>query len=747
MDKIDEIKKIIQEKSKELENYDDQLALGGPLHTLSKALDEIKKIKNIKNNTGIDSRNLEIFLSKIAARHTETHPRNDYTLFPLLTDLPIRPYSKTTDYFGGGIGSTIQVDRGIRKPRTTMTANDVFTTMYPGSISYRFGAYNKIRIPCGQYYDGFVSHLQGLHELSKLPIFSFDGKDVFEIKKITGVSLDTITNNNFGNIPICPNCLSISVQSGAYREQCDHIRNQTESKERIKNIQTQPILKTIENIDKRQISKSNFFPFPLSEIFEKIDFLQNTQVLTVATGFSRQASWGRGVNARSNSVRVQYDPYVGYKMDTNGLVFKIKNIPDNFIAEIINEPFLTRDILINIFAEKIEEIINHHNRSIFELELWLSGVIKTLELDSLDNSFDHNIILDKLFTKQFQEDFTNHITREISYYSHSPRNIDPTIINIFSQEISSLTITVDDLNYKAKNLLKISLSYLVYMSGLITSGSTNKDLDFIYPRGSEDEILLFDNVSDGNGASKLINNYLIGKNSSFSQEEGLRPKYFEETFFELLQPCSQGIADRIFFQNLNDGFSNFTENDLITYRLKELSEQNSSSIDEFNQVKQSKIENLVPISIGKRPLINPDGTNDGTENKKIQEIAHICVHGCPECILLNSFSGPSIPRLERFYVSKYLVDLYFKFITKKIKVGLNENISKIENIVNQYGIVIFSQKINTTKNNFSLLLTKVNSLIGEKFDGKLLKFSGIWFDCPISKSPEVEIFVLMSVIK
>lgn len=747
MDKIDEIKKIIQEKSNELENYDDQLALSGPLHTLSKALDEIKKIKNIKNNTGIDPTNLEIFLSKISAHHQETNPRSDHTLFPLLTDLPIKPYSKTTDYFGGGIGSTIQVDRGSGKPQTTMSANDVFTTMYPGSISYRFGAYNRIRIPCGQYYDGFVSHLQGLHELSKLPIFNFEGKDVFEIKKITGVSLDTIVNYNFGNIPICPNCLSISVQSGAYREQCNHIRDQTETKERIKNIQTRPILKTVEKTDKRKTSKSNFFHFPLSEIFEKVDFLENTQILTVATGFSRQASWGRGVNARSNSVRIEYDPYVGYKMDTNGLVLKIKNIPDNFIAEIINEPFLTRDILINIFAEKIEEIIYLHNRSIFELELWLSGVIKTLELDSLDDSFDHNVILDNLHTNQFQEDFTNNITREISYYSHSPKNIDPTIIAIFSQEISSLTITIDDLNSKAKNLLKISLSYLVYMSGLITSGSTNKDLDFIYPKELEDEILLFDNVSDGNGASKLINNYLIGKNTSFSQEVGLRPKYFQETFFELLQPCSQGIADRIFFQNLNDGFLNFTENDLITYRLKELSEQNSSSIDEFNQVKQSRIENLVPISIGKRPLIKSDGTNDGTENKKIQEIAHICVHGCPECLLLNSFSGPSNPRLERFYVSKYLVDLYFKFITKKIKVELNESISEIENIINQYGVVIFSQKINVTMNNFNPLLMKVNSLIGEKFNGKLLKFSGIWFDCPISKYAEVEISVLMSVIE
>jgi hypothetical protein len=114
---------------------------------------------------------------------------------------------------------------------------------------------------------------------------------------------------------------------------------------------------------------------------------------------------------------------------------------------------------------------------------------------------------------------------------------------------------------------------------------------------------------------------------------------------------------------------------------------------------------------------------------------------------LNSYSGPSIPKLERFHVSKYLVDLYFKFITEKIRVDSIETISNIEKIVNQFGMVIISQKGNNTKQNFDSLLRKVNSLIGEKFNGKLIKFSGIWFDCPISENSEIEISILMSVIK
>ncbi len=745
MDNLDEIKEMISMKKNELNDIDKEFELTGPLITLMNALKKIKEIKSVKSNTGIDLINLEVYLSKLTANHQSEHPKYDYTLFPLLTGLPRRPYSKTTDYFGGGIGSLIQIEKkGTGLPQTTIPANDVFISMYPGSISYRFGAYNQIRIPCGQYYEDFVSHLQGLHKLSKSPISTFEDNDVYEIEKIIGIALDIIRNRNHGNIPICPRCLSISVFSGPQREQCDHIRDKTESVVMVKNFQHQPILKTKENIDERKILESKKFTFPLNEIFDKVEFLGNAQIVTVATGFSRQASWGQGANAGHNSVHVKYNPYVGYKMDTNGVIFKIKEIPENFIDQIFDEYFLVRDILIDIFAEKIEKIIHDNDRSIFELELWLSGIIKTLNLDSIDDSFNVNDVLQALLGSNFRENFKNNIVREISYYSHIPNNIGPDIIDIFSQEINSVSISIDDLKLKIKALLKISLSYLAYMSALITSGSMNKDVDFIYPQGAKNDVVIFDSVSNGNGASKLINDYLIGEETSVSQEKGLRSKYFQETLFELLLPCSQGIADRIFFQNLDDNFSNFTRNDLITYRLNELKEQNNSATEEFNQIKNSKIENMFPISIGKRPLQKPDGAN--VENKKIQEIAHICIHGCPECLLLNSYSGPSIPRLERFYVSKYLLDLYFKFVTEKIRIRSNESISNIEKILNQYGVIIISQKITGTNCDFSDLLTKINSLIGEKFNSKLVKFSGIWFDCPITKPSDFNISILVSVI-
>ena len=113
----------------------------------------------------------------------------------------------------------------------------------------------------------------------------------------------------------------------------------------------------------------------------------------------------------------------------------------------------------------------------------------------------------------------------------------------------------------------------------------------------------------------------------------------------------------------------------MTYRLDELRTLHDSSPNEFDHVlNTATTRNIFPYSIGTRSLnLNRD------ENKKLKEVASICVHGCPECILLHSYSGPSsIPASERFYVSKYLVDLYSIFVSQKIRVNFDVNRSDIE---------------------------------------------------------------------
>ncbi len=730
MHKIDDIKEIIKNKTNGMD-FDESIEISSPYTQLKKLLDEYEKIKNTENQTGIDILSLELHLSELYSSIQKPRYIPDRTSFSIFSKLPIKPYASNS------VGSTVIVSRGENFPEEELPAKTVFTTLLPGQITHRWGISGQWRIACGQYFKDFVSRVRGIHTLSKTAITQHNGKDVFNLKKINVTTLQGVSSFR-GGFPVCPTCLSLNIKSGLGREQCDHVRDQSVNPETRSSLYAEPLLENIEIISERKIGTGERFSFPLNQIFEKISYLENTRILTIATGFSR--------SAYDTVVQVEYDPYLGYHTDTNGLLFILKEIPDDFVKLVLDKKFLVRDILIGVFIDKIIEILKNLQRTKLEAELWLSGIIKSLELDSISASFDYVTVLTKLNSDDFERIFSSHITTETSFYEKDPC-ITPQIIEIIAKEIKKISISDDVIKSQVKILLKNSLSYLVYNSGIITSGSTNQDMGFIHPDENSNEILIFDDASGGNGASKLIDNYLIGEQSSFSPMQGVRPKDFQETFFELLQPCSQGTADRIYFQNQHEHFSNFSNNNLITKKFEEIEEHNDSSPKEFQQIKNSGIFNMFAHSIGKRSLLQPDGTESTVESKKIQEIANICIHGCFECGLLQgNYSGINGPKLERFYVSKYLIDLYFRFITQNIRVQFDTNMTEIEQILKENQMIILSQEINENVHDFSKLLTKTQSIIGEKFDGKLVKFSGLWFDCPISNPSSTEVSILLGLI-
>ena len=152
---------------------------------------------------------------------------------------------------------------------------------------------------------------------------------------------------------------------------------------------------------------------------------------------------------------------------------------------------------------------------------------------------------------------------------------------------------------------------------------------------------------------------------------------------------------------------------------------------------------MFPYTIGKRAL-----PNETVENKTIQEIANICIHGCFECGLLQgNYSGIKGPKLEKFYVSKYLLDMYFKFHTERIRKRFDTSDSDIIDFLDKdpSHMIILSQK-SANPNDFNELIAKMNLLLGETEGNRLVKFSGVWFDCPIS-SPEIEMSILLAMIE
>ena len=123
-------------------------------------------------------------------------------------------------------------------------------------------------------------------------------------------------------------------------------------------------------------------------------------------------------------------------------------------------------------------------------------------------------------------------------------------------------------------------------------------------------------------------------------------------------------------------------------------------------------------SIGKRALPGTAG-----ENKKIQEVANICIHGCFECgVLQGDYSAIKGPKLEKFYVSKYLLDKYFKFITQGIRKNFDTDVDEIIKFLKNNDMVIISQK--STNNEFSKLIEDACSSIRAGRYHKILNLIG-----------------------
>ena len=89
---------------------------------------------------------------------------------------------------------------------------------------------------------------------------------------------------------------------------------------------------------------------------------------------------------------------------------------------------------------------------------------------------------------------------------------------------------------------------------------------------------------------------------------------------------------------------------------------------------------------------------------------------------------------------------YSIFVSQQIRVKFDANSSDIEKILKDYDTVIISQEFSNNAYNFSELLARTNSFIGDKINNRTVKFSGGWFDCYISDTPVMGFSISLSVI-
>jgi len=625
------------------------------------------------------------------------------------------PYTLPANYFEPetALTTTIEIPESSNQRYRTEQSELAFAVCFPGSITFRYGMPRKIL--CGDFSRNFQAELRSRHELTTSTEFQINGRNVYFVK--TFRTMQTSTNQ----ISVCPTCLSADRD-----ERCDHTTRRMILR---KHPSSYPI-KVHAKISIQSNIEPKILPQPLNKIINKVSFLSELKIGTAYTGFTRTVG--------NTTTQIDYEPYIGYVTNTKGLSFSLNPINEKFLDFIISKDFLIRDLLINIVFEHLTEQLRIHSVPRYHVELFLSSFIQAFELDNIHSNFDLHKKLVQLKNGDWIETALNAIATEAALYSGrftTTRDIQEQIFT----NISKSSFSIDIFKNKIKKLIVNSLSQAIFLAGCTTSGSLYDDMDYSvnYEDDEPTEIILFDATNGGNGASELIFNYLtLPENEgglSQDNEESLRPRYLDESLFEILLPCPQGTIDRIHYQNLGS----LVQDSIMLKLLNHSINIENESPEIFSRVRQTGFRNIFPLGIGLRQL---DDDEPLRTTEKTRELASICIHGCPDCISLGSKAKPD-QFFEKYSISKYILDLYVKYNSEDLVVDL-ELIEKVPKILEKSGSAIIAKKINKVSD-YDELDGKISDLIGKKVGEKYIKLSGKWYDCQLSESPSIEVFCML----
>jgi hypothetical protein len=469
-------------------------------------------------------------------------------------------------------------------------------------------------------------------------------------------------------------------------------------------------------------------------MIDSVTFLDEIKIGTAFIGFNRTVG--------NTTTTVDYDPYIGYVTQTKGISFSLKNVDEEFLDEILHQNYLVRDLIIDLIFTRITNSLKENNIPRYHVELFLSSFIKANNLDNIQDDFDYLDVISSINSGEWISGALRELQNEQAIYG-SRIIIPPDVPQKVFSNIIQTTLDKVTLKIKIKKLLANSLSHTIFLAGCTTSGSLYDDLDYSINYDENDnpiEVLLFDATNGGNGASELIYNYLIlpsKKSSEITNTESyLRPRHFDETFFEILLPCSQGITDRIHFQTVGD----IVQDNQLVKLIKHTRDLANESQTTFNRIKNSGIINTFPLSIGLRQLNEDEPIR---ETEKMREMASICIHGCPDCISLGSRAKPD-QFAERYSISKYMLDLFFRFKSSHLIHDSNSSFNEIRKTIENYGLAILHKKISKSSD-YDDFDNDVSRLIGKSINEQYVKLAGKWYDCQISRTPNLESFCALGI--
>ena len=575
--------------------------------------------------------------------------------------------------------------------------------LFPGSITYRYGT--PVKICCGRWFQSGRARLSSLHELDPDPQFELkEAHRTFKVYK-------PLTLRAF-RLPrpyqICVECLSLSDGD----ENCGHSAPRIHVRRLPSN---HPIIRKLElsriEGEKRKIQ------MPMALIVPEVTFLPEIEVGIALIGFERTIS----VRGRSRQVRVIYDPPIGVKIKTAGISFKVK-ISDDFVKAILDSNrILRRDVILQILANELSDIMSDVGLPSYYHEPLLSAIISIIGLDEV---IDERTVTSSLHDPGFVNRVINALNTEFAFREGT--RPDAPLTQRVLESLQNLTITENELHMRLYRTILHSLAHVFLLATAITSGSQLDDIDYLVNE-DEAEIIIFDAVSGGNGSSKTAFEFLSEEGKfdvetywqSEEREEIYRPKNFDETAFELLLPCINSIADRIFLFGRVKPAENEIKRKLRELRIKESTHQRA-----IRRIVEYGISKLFPIGIGYHAV---DYTNDPREAERFREMANICLHGCPECISIGRKCNYG-SFYEKYNISKLALDELLNHNIKELMVT-SLSIDETLKILKKYEVAILSVPCIDEKL-YGELLTKLNSLslqlVGREMNGKHVKLSGYW---------------------
>jgi hypothetical protein len=576
--------------------------------------------------------------------------------------------------------------------------------LYPGSFSYRYGVPTKIET--GQWSQQFVAHLR-MHTLSPNPIFKVqrNGRSLDVFKPIMLRAQQVTERNPF----ICVNCLSLA----ALDEGCSH---SPQIRRPLRLPSSSPI--TVNQEVERSEGESIGLRSPLNFMITGITYLSSLKVGTAILGFERSAA--------NRVTIVDYDPPIGMIMETKGVSFRI-NVPTVFLDRVTEQKALARDVLTQTLAKWISDLLSENGMPSYHLEPILSGLIHAIGLD--EPTVETGLAIGNFSKGDWIADAEQTTMTEGSRY-YERFDVQQRRLRAVYESLAKKPLDGSVLRNEVKQRLMHSFAHILLIAGCITSGCLPQDLAYLI---RNDEVVLFDSADGGNGSSEMIFDFSGAKESfsiteseeDASKERIYRPRYFDEALAELLLPCQQGVAERIFH-----GALPVPGHQEIRRRILALDKQKESYAEAIRYIAKIGVENCFRSSLGYHQALNLGLPM--REAERLKEGLSICLHGCPDCLVLGNKCDEG-GFLEKFHLSKVLLDEYFRFMTGEVTVDYLTKYPLVESLLSNRGVAILVGR--ETKNEDSKISEKLHERVaeldGRKVGKKFVKFAGFWVDCPI----------------